>query len=94
MNILKVLLIILATVIATFTVLAVIGMALNMLSYLFWLAVICIVLLALVKLFGSKGNSTEPTGDLQNRLQGAEQTLDEYKRKLEAEVKQSREKQL
>jgi hypothetical protein len=93
MNLLKILLIVLATVIATFTVLALVGMAINMLYYLFWLAVICIVLVALVKLFGGKGDSAEPSGDTQNRLQGAEQTLDEYKRKLEAEVKQSREKQ-
>ncbi len=69
-------------------------MAINMLYYLFWLAVICIVLVALVKLFGGKGDSGEPSGDTQNRLQGAEQTLDGYKRKLEAEVKQSREKQI
>ncbi|MEP7342116.1 MAG: hypothetical protein ABI977_30580 [Acidobacteriota bacterium] len=94
MSILKIILVILAAVIATIAVLAIVGMAINMLYYLFWLAVIFIVLVTLVKLFGGKGDATEPTGESQNRLQGAEQTLDEYKRKLEAEVKQSREKQL
>lgn len=94
MNILKIILGLLAVVIAAIAVLWLVGMAFHLLYYLFWLAVICIVLAALVKLFGGKGDATEPTGEPQNRLQDAEQTLDEYKRKLEAEVKQSREKQL
>ena len=92
MNILKVLLIVLATVIAVFAALAVVGTVLNWISTLFWLAVICVVLLALVKLFGSKSDSAETIDDNPSRLQGVEHTLDEYRRKLEAEVKQSREK--
>lgn len=94
MNLVKVLLIVLATVFAIFVALGVVGIALNLLSYIFWLAVICVVVLALVKLFGSKGDAPESVSDNPNRLQGVEQTLDEYKRKLEAEVKQSRERQL
>ena len=91
MNIVKILLIILATVIATIAIFAAIGMVLNLLSVLFWLAVICIVILALVKLFGGKGDSTSESP---GRLEGVEHTLDEYRRKLEAEVKQNREKKL
>lgn len=90
MNIVKILLIVLATVIATIAIFAAVGMVLNLLSVLFWLAVICIVILALVKLFGGKD---DPTRETPGRLEGVEQTLDEYRRKLEAEVKQSREKQ-
>ncbi|HMV47535.1 MAG TPA: hypothetical protein PLD20_27850 [Blastocatellia bacterium] len=92
MNILKVLLIVLATIIAVITALAVVGTVLNWISTLFWLAVICVVLLALVKLFGSKSDSAASADDNPDRLQGVEQTLDDYRRKLEAEVKQSREK--
>ncbi|MBP6820802.1 MAG: hypothetical protein KA368_04635 [Acidobacteria bacterium] len=90
MNIVKILLIVLATVIAIIATFAAVGMVLNLLSVLFWLAVICIVIGALVKLFGGQSGSTdyEP-----GKLEGVEHTLDEYRRKLEAEVKQSREKQ-
>ena len=94
MNILKVLLVVLITVISTIAVLAVIGLAANLLFYLFWLAVICLVLIALAKLFGSKGDGSESASTPQSRLQDAELTLDEYRRKLEAEVKPSGEKQL
>lgn len=93
MNTLKILLTVLTAVIATIGVLAVIGLAMDALFYLFWLAVICLVLALLVKLFGSKDGAPDSTGDVQNRLQGAEQTIEEYKRKLEAEVRHSREKQ-
>ncbi len=94
MNILKIILAVLATVIAAIAVLAVAGIAIHLLYYLFWLAAICIVLAVLVKLFGSKNDAPEASSDVQNRLQDAELTIDEYKRKLEAEVSQSREKQL
>ena len=91
MNILKVLLIVLVTVISVLAVLAVIGLAANLLFYLFWLAVICLALIALVKLFGSKDGGADSASAPQSRLQDAELTLDEYRRKLEAEIKQSRE---
>ncbi len=87
MNILKIILIAVAFVLMAFGALAVVGVAISLLRTLFWLAVICVVVALLWKMFGPKGGALEPRGDDQPKLQNAEMALDEYKRKLEAELR-------
>jgi hypothetical protein len=77
--------------------LAVIGMklvsvAFKVLFSLFWLALLGLAALALWKMFSSKGAKREERADEPDKLQPSELTLDEYKRKLEAQLRQSSEK--
>lgn len=92
MNILKIILIGIVVVFLAFTGLALVGMAFTLLRYLFWLFVIGLAAMALWKIFGPKGAKQVEEAEPKNKLQNTELTLDEYKRKLEAQLKQSSEK--
>lgn len=92
MNFLKIFLIAVAVVLAAFATMALVGLAFTLLRALFWLAVICIVVALLWKMFGPKGAEQVEGSDAENRLQGAEMTLDEYKRKIEEQLKQETER--
>ncbi len=92
MNILKIILIAVAFVLAAFAALALVGIAFTLLRALFWLAVICVVVWLLWKMFGSKGGALARSGDDHDQLQNTEMTLDEYKRKIEEQLKQDTER--
>ncbi len=92
MNILKIILIAIAFVLAAFGVLMLIGMAFTLLRALFWLAVICVVVWLLWKMFGPKGGALIASGDDHDKLQNTEMTLEEYKRKIEEQLKQESER--
>ncbi len=88
MNILKVFVIAVAFVLAAFVAMWLVGVAITLLKAVFWLAVICIVVMLLWKMFGPKGGALVQGGDAQNKIDNAEMALDEYKRKLEDQVRQ------
>jgi membrane protein implicated in regulation of membrane protease activity len=92
MNILKIILIAIALVFAAFGAMMLIGMAFTLLRAVFWLTVICVVVWLLWKMFGSKGDALIARGDDYNELQNTEMTLDEYKRKIEEQLKQESER--
>jgi hypothetical protein len=94
MNILKIILIGILVVFLVFSGMWLIGVALSLLKFLFWLFVIGLVGLGLWKMFGPKGAKQEQVEEAEpdSKLQNTELTLDEYKRKLEAQLKQSSEK--
>jgi hypothetical protein len=48
--------------------------------------------MALWKMFGAKGAKRAESSEEPSKLQSPEMTLEEYKRKLEAQLKQSSEK--
>jgi hypothetical protein len=54
--------------------------------------VICVVVWLLWKMFGSKGDALIVRGDDYNELQNTEMTLDEYKRKIEEQLKRESER--
>lgn len=90
MYILKLILIGILVVFLAFIALALVGVAFSLLKYLFWLAVIGFVAVMLWKMFGPKGGTREEkieTQPGQGRLQNSELTLEEYKRKLEAQLR-------
>lgn len=91
MNILKIILIAIVVVLAAFGGLMIFGMALRLLHLLFWVAVVCVAVALLAKLFGG-GESKETTEPEQLRPQNVELTLEEYKRKLEDQLKKGSEK--
>jgi hypothetical protein len=77
-------------VILAFIGLALFSMAFSLLKYLFWLAVIGFVAVMLWKMFGPKGGTREEREEkieTQDKLQNTELTLEEYKRKLEAQLR-------
>jgi hypothetical protein len=92
MKFLKLVLIGIVVVFLVFIGLKLIKVAISVMFTLFWLALIGLAALALWKFFSSKGAKRKESSDEQNKLQGPEMTLDEYKRKLEAQLKQSSEK--
>ncbi len=92
MNILKIILIAIALVFAAFGALMLIGMAFTLLRALFWLAVICVVVWLLWKMFGSKGGELIARSDDYSELQNTEMTLDEYKRKIEEQLRRESER--
>jgi hypothetical protein len=92
MKFLKLVLIGILVVFLAFIGMRVLGVAFQILFNLFWLALIGLVALGLWKMFSSKGGKQEKSADEPNKLQSPELTLDEYKRKLEAQIKQSSEK--
>ncbi len=89
MNILKIILIAILLVLAAFGGLMIFGMALSLLRLLFWVAVIAVVVALLAKLFGGKGESEEIARPEQLQPQNAELTLEEYKRKLEDQLRKN-----
>ena len=92
MNFLKIILIGILVVFLAFSGMWLIGVAIGLLKSLFWLFVIGLAAMALWKVFSSKGAKRVEDSQPENKLQSPELTLDEYKRKLEAQLKQNSEK--
>jgi hypothetical protein len=88
MNFLKIILIGILVVFLAFTGLWVVGMAISLLKSLFWLFVIGLAAVLLWKMFGPEKVERVEAAKPQDKLQNTELTLDEYKRKLEAQLKQ------
>ncbi|HEV2665181.1 MAG TPA: hypothetical protein VG324_09730 [Blastocatellia bacterium] len=92
MKLLKAILIGIVVLFLAFIAMKLIGVAIKILFALFWLALIGLAAMALWKIFGPKGAKRVESIEEQRELQGPELTLDEYKRKLEAQLEQSSEK--
>jgi hypothetical protein len=92
MKYLKLVLIGIVVVFLAFIGMKLVGVAIKLLFALFWLALIGLVAMALWKIFGPKGAKRVESSEEESRLQTPEMTLDEYKRKLEAQLKQGSEK--
>jgi hypothetical protein len=88
MKFLKLVLIGIVVVFLAFLGMKVLGVAFRIMFNLFWLALIGLAALALWKMFGPKGAKRVEDAEPENKLQTPELTLDEYKRKLEAQIKQ------
>ncbi len=69
-----------------------IKVAISVMFTLFWLALIGLAALALWKIFFSKSDERAESAGARRELQSPEMTLDEYKRKLEAQLKQNSER--
>ena len=81
MSNLKIILIAIAAVLGTFLALAAIGMIITALQYLFWLSVLCLVVVGAVKLLKRPGAKRLEGKEPINALKNAERTLEEYKRR-------------
>jgi len=92
MNFLKIILIGILVVFLAFSGMWLIGVAIGLLKSLFWLFVIGLAAMALWKMFSSKSPKRVEDSQPENKLQSPEMTLEEYKRKLEAQLKQGSEK--
>jgi purine-cytosine permease-like protein len=92
MKLLKLVLLGIVVVFLAFIGMKLIGVAIKIMSYLFLLALIGLAAMALWKMFGPKGAKRVESSEEENILQTPEMTLDEYKRKLEAQLKQGSEK--
>ena len=88
MKFLKLVLIGIVVVFLAFFGMKVLGVAFRIMFNLFWLALIGLAALALWKMFGPKGVKRVEEAPPENKLQTPEMTLDEYKRKLEAQIRQ------
>jgi hypothetical protein len=64
----------------------VLGVAFRILMSMFWLALIGLVALAVWKMFSSKGSKQVEDAEPKDKFQNTELTLEEYKRKLEAQL--------
>jgi hypothetical protein len=87
MNIFKIVAFILGLAVAALIAVSVLGMAFALLKLAFALAVIALIVGGLWKLFGggtaAGGADAPPPG----RIENVELTIDEYKRKLEAQIR-------
>jgi hypothetical protein len=92
MKFLKFVLIGIVVVFLAFIGMKLLGVAIKIMFSLFWLALIGLAALALWKIFGPKGAKRVEDSQPENKLQSPELTLEEYKRKLEAQLKQGSEK--
>jgi hypothetical protein len=92
MKLLKLVLLGIVVVFLAFIGMKLIGVAIKIMSYLFLLALIGLAAMALWKMFGPKGAKRVESIKEESKLQTPEMTLDEYKRKLEAQLKQGSEK--
>ena len=81
MSNLKIILIAIAAVLGAFLALAAIGMIITALQYLFWLTVLCLVVVGAVKLLRQPGAKRLEGKEPINILKNAERTLEEYKRR-------------
>jgi hypothetical protein len=68
------------------------GVAIKILFSMFWLALIGLVALAVWKMFSSKGTKQVEDAEPKNKFENSELTLEEYKRKLEAKLKNDTER--
>jgi uncharacterized membrane protein len=89
---LKLVLIGIVVVFITFMGMKLLGVAFRLLMSVFWLALIGLAALAVWKMFSSKGTKQVEEAEPKNKFQNAELTLEEYKRKLESQLKQGSEK--
>jgi len=92
MKFLKLVLIGIVVVFLAFIGMKLVGVAIKIMFALFWLALLGLAAMALWKIFGPKGAKRVESSEEEIKLQTPEMTLDEYKRKLEAQLKQSSEK--
>jgi len=92
MKFLKLVLLGIVVVFLAFVGMRVVGVAFQILFNLFWLALIGLAALALWKVFGPKGVKRVETAEPETKLQSPELTLDEYKRKLEAQMRNKSER--
>ena len=92
MKFMKLVLIGIVVVFLAFIGMNLIGVAIKILFALFWLALIGLAAMALWKIFGPKKAKRVESSEEENILQTPEMTLDEYKRKLEAQLKQGSER--
>jgi hypothetical protein len=92
MKFLKLVLLGIVVVFLAFIGMKLIGVAIKIMSSLFLLALIGLAAMALWKIFGPKRAKRVESSEEENILQTPEMTLDEYKRKLEAQLKQGSEK--
>jgi len=92
MKLLKLVLLGIVVVFLAFIGMKLIGVAIKIMSSLFLLALIGLAAMALWKMFGPKGAKRVESSEEEIKLHTPEMTLDEYKRKLEAQLKQSSEK--
>ena len=87
MYILKLILIGILVVFLAFIGLALVGVAFSLLKSLFWLAAIGFVAVMLWKMFSPKETRQVEKVEAQGKLESSELTLEEYKRKLEAQLR-------
>jgi len=92
MNALKLALLVVGIALAALLGLWVIGLAFSLLQSLFWIIVILLVVVVLWKLFGPDDTTAVTGSDANSKLQNAEMTLDEYRRKIESSTKADSEK--
>lgn len=92
MNVLKLALFVVGIALAALLGLWVIGLAFSLLQSLFWVIVILLVVAVLWKLFGPDHTTAVTGADANSKLQNAEMTLDEYRRKIESSTKADGEK--
>jgi len=92
MKFLKLVLIGIVVVFLAFIGMKLVGVAIRVMFSLFWLALIGLAAVALWKMFGPKGAKQVEDAEPRNKLQNTEMTLEEYKRKLDAQLKQDSEK--
>jgi len=92
MNFLKIILIGIVVVFLAFTGLALVGMAFSLLRSLFWLFVIGLAAMILWKMFGPQGAKQVEDAEPRDKLPNTELTLEEYKRKLEAQLRKDSER--
>ena len=92
MKLLKLVLLGIVVVFLAFIGMKLIGVAIKIMSSLFLLALIGLAAMALWKLFGPKGAKRVESSEEEIKLQTPEMTLDEYKRKLEAQLRKDSER--
>jgi hypothetical protein len=92
MKFLKLVLLGIVVVFLAFIGMKLVGVAVKILFALFWLALLGLVAMALWKLFGPKGAKRAESSEEQSKLQSPEMTLEEYKRKLEAQLRKDSER--
>lgn len=92
MKFLKLVLIGIVVVFLAFMGMKLLGVAIKILFSMFWLALIGLAALAVWKIFSSKETKQVEDTEPKNKFQNDELTLEEYKRKLEAQLKQGSEK--
>ena len=92
MTFLKIILIGIVVVFLAFTGLALVGVAFTLLRSLFWLFVIGLAAMVLWKMFGPQGAKQVEDVEPRDKLPNTELTLEEYKRKLEAQLRKDSER--
>jgi hypothetical protein len=92
MKLLKAILIGIVVLFLVFVGMKLIGVAIKIMFALLWLALIGLAAMALWKMFGPKGAKRAESSEEPVKLQTPEMTLEEYKRRLESQLKQGSEK--